>query len=614
MGDKSESIARRSGMYVAHSGGIHWIKRNSETSEEQAVPLSNFDARIVSDVTCDDGAETSRGFEIETTLEGRVSRFRVAASKFGSLAWVPEHVGASAYITAAQGSERKLREAISRLSGTIATRTVFGHTGWARLGDRWIYLHADGAIGADGLVPGVEVELPGALAHFRLPAPPEENLLHEAIVVAIGLLDLAPARIEAPLFCATWRAPLGPADFALALAGKTGNFKTELGSIVMRHFGAGFDARHLPGSWSSTANFLRALSFIAKDAPLIVDDFVPTGSRVDVSRQHRDAQALLRDTGNLAGRGRLASDASMRPIRMPRGLVISTGEQNFRGESLQGRLLTIEVCKGDVSDLAALTAAQNNASAGLFAVAMAAYLRWLAPRLDDVRAQLQSSRVALRAKAAGVGGHARTPAVVGDLYFGAQLFFRFAIDSGALPQSLADAFLNKIWDGLIEAAERQAEHVREHEPTDRFLALLHAAISSGGAHIADCEGSRPAKDALALGWRLDDARGYIPLGPCIGWIEGDDLYLNDEVALKAANAIAVDGTGVTIPASTLRKQLKEKNLLKSTGADRKRTTLTILKTVAGARLEVLHFARETVFGSDEKTIAPKEEHSDERSA
>ena len=605
MSSEPDTAARRDGMYLADCGRMFWIKPKVAGEKEEPITLANFDARIVSDVVCDDGAETSRAFEIEAVLNAGTSRFRVPASKFGSLNWIAEHVGAQAYVTAAQGSERKLREAITRLSGKIARRTVYAHTGWTRRGEEWIYLHADGAIGANGIVPGIEVELPGALANFKLPAPLEGESLHEGITAAIALIDLAPHRITAPLFCATWRAVLGPADFAIALAGRTGNFKTELAALAMQHFGPGFAARHLPGSWSSTANFLRSLTFVAKDAPIVVDDFVPTGSRVDISRQHRDASALLRDCGNAAGRGRLASDASMRPIRMPRGLVISTGEENFRGESLQGRLLTIEVARGDVSNLTKLTEAQNRAAEGLCAGAMSTYLHWLAPRLDDVRSELKQTRPALRTKAAEAGGHARTPALVADLYSGATIFFRFAVESEALPQYLADTFLSQIWEGLIEAADQQAEHVRNDEPCARFLTLLRAAIASGAAHLADVDGGRPV-DSQTCGWRLEEFRGRVsdgderltgrfqPMGACVGWIDCDDIYLNCDVALKAANSVATDGTGLSIPGAVLRKRLKEKMMLASTGTDRGRSTITILKTVAGARLEVLHFARETV--------------------
>jgi len=617
-----DSVSRRDGMYLATDGRIFSIKR-LDGGEEQLNPLSNFDAQIVADVSCTDGLEAARAFEIEAVLGDRTTTFRVPAARFGAMNWIAENIGASAYVTATQGSERKLREAIPRLSGKITQRTIFAHAGWTRSAGGWIYLHAGGAIGATGAVPDIEVELPGAMANFRLPEPIEGDALHSAITSAIGLLDLAPFRVTAPLFGAIWRSVLGPADFALSLAGRTGIFKSELAALAMQFFGAGFDARHLPGSWSSTANFLRALAFLAKDALLIVDDFVPTGTRIDVAKQHREASALLRDGGNAAGRGRLSSDASMRPVKPPRGLIVSTGEENFRGESLQGRLLTIELAKGDVSAVA-LTHAQERAADGVYSRAMAAYLRWLAPRLDETHDALKAERVTLRAKATRLTGHSRTPGLVADLFFGAQTFFRFAVDSSAMPQHLADGFLAKVWDGLLDAASAHDAHVHEGEPCERFLTLLRAAIASGSAHFAAVDGTVPV-DALASGWRLEEFRAsergedvrmtgrLMPLGPCVGWVDGDDIFLTCDAALKAANAVATDGTALTIPGAVLRKRLKEKRLLKTSGESRGRSTITVLKTIAGARIETLHFARETILPADEKTIAKTEEHKDERS-
>src|SRR5207253_3091619 len=104
-----------------------------------------------------------------------------------------------------------------------------------------------------------------------------------------------------PMYAAVWRAPLGACDFSLHLVGETGQFKTELAALGQHHWGAGMDARHLPGAWSSTGTALEALAFHAKDAAIVVDDFAPTGTQSDTARFHRDADRLLRAQGNRAG-------------------------------------------------------------------------------------------------------------------------------------------------------------------------------------------------------------------------------------------------------------------------------------------------------------------------
>src|SRR5262249_6141580 len=158
--------------------------------------------------------------------------------------------------------------------------------------------------------------------------------------------------------------------------GPTGQGKTELAALAQQHYGAGLDARHLPGSWASTGNALEGLAFAAAHALLTVDDFAPTGSPADVQRFHREADRLLRAQGNRAGPQGMRPDGGLRPAKPPRGIILSTGEDVPRGQSLRARLLVMELAPGEL-DWARLTACQGDAAAGLYAQALAGYLRWL---------------------------------------------------------------------------------------------------------------------------------------------------------------------------------------------------------------------------------------------
>src|SRR5262249_25022379 len=190
--------------------------------------------------------------------------------------------------------------------------------------------------------------------------------------------DLAPDRITVPLLGAVYRAVLVPADYALHLCGQAGVSKTELAALAQQHHGAGLNARHLPGSWSSTGNSLETLAHAAADALLTVDDFAPGGSAADVARMNREADRLLRAEGNGAGRGRCRTDGTLCASRPPRGTILSTGEDAPRGPSLRARLLVLELSRGELN-WAPVTAAQHAAAAGQYAQALAGYLRWLAP-------------------------------------------------------------------------------------------------------------------------------------------------------------------------------------------------------------------------------------------
>src|ERR1700736_2696641 len=82
--------------------------------------------------------------------------------------------------------------------------------------------------------------------------------------------------------------------------GGTGRFKTALASLLQQHFGTGFAAHRLPGSWASTANFNERLAFIAKDTLLVIDDFRPGAA--ERRRLEGEADRLLRAAANGAGR------------------------------------------------------------------------------------------------------------------------------------------------------------------------------------------------------------------------------------------------------------------------------------------------------------------------
>ena len=146
----------------------------------------------------------------------------------------------------------------------------------------WCYLHAGGAIGASGAIADVDVALHGAASRILLPDPPSGDDLREAVRACLSLLDLAPDHLTVPLFGAVYRAPLCelvPTDTSVFLVGPTGVFKTELAALAMQHVGAGFDRLHLPAHWSATDNFLERIAFDFKDAPLVIDDFAPDGTR-----------------------------------------------------------------------------------------------------------------------------------------------------------------------------------------------------------------------------------------------------------------------------------------------------------------------------------------------
>src|ERR1700719_4674303 len=212
---------------------------------------------------------------------------------------------------------------------TLFTNSSSGQMFATTMTGGWVFLHGGGALGATGAVTGVETSLPAALAPFILPASPTGPELRSAIRASLAVLDLAPDRVTVPTLGAVWRSILGAADFSVFVYGATGRFKTALASLLQQHFGMGFAAHRLPGSWASTANFDEVVTFIAKDTLLVIDDFRPGAA--ERRRLEGEADRLLRAAANGAGRGRLKSNDSLRSAHPPRALILATGGREAVG-------------------------------------------------------------------------------------------------------------------------------------------------------------------------------------------------------------------------------------------------------------------------------------------
>jgi hypothetical protein len=407
------------------------------------------------------------------------------------------------------------------------------------------------------------------------------------------LLDLAPDRIIVPAYGAIVRALLWGADFSILIYGPTGVFKTELAALIQRHFGAGFDARHLPTSFTSTANVNEALAFAAKDAVLVVDELDPPASGSEHEATHRDAARLVRSQGNSAGRGRMRADGTLRPPRPPRGLILATGEELPRGQSVHGRLFTIEVQAGAI-DAEKLTACQADAAAGLYAQATAAFVKWLAAHLDEARREFEKLRCEIRGRVHHE--HARTADIRAQLTAAFSIFIAFLAETEVIDIDQTKRLQNRVGAALEEAAKAQAQFSASAEPSGAFLRLLGSAISSGAAHIADRGGGAPEGSEQACGRRfvrLGAGADWRPQGARVGWIEGADLYLDRDAAYCAAQAVSADGAGVEVSVATLVRRLRDKHLLAT--VDSARETLTVRRMIEGRHHDVLHL-RSTAIG------------------
>ena len=537
------------GPYNSRGGRTYYSKQTGDGVVR--LLLSNFVARISQESILDDGRDTSRAFEIMGVLAGEntlreLPRIRVPAERFPTLSWVTEQWGAKAVIGAGLGTKDRLREAIQLFSGEVPERRIFTHTGWRQVDGIEVFLHAGGAVGANGL----EVELPSELRRYALPDVPENP--REAMELSLRMLDLAPLVETAPLWAANFRAVLAsvfPLDVSIFLFGPTGVLKTTLAALFLSHFG-NFSRTTLPGAWSSTANALEHRAFVLNDVPFLIDDFAP--SPLDAREMEAKAGRLLRAQGNLSGRGRLTSDIRERATFAPRGLVIATGEQLPSGQSILARTLLVEVQPGAVN-LVKLSELQETVCR--LPHAMASCLGWLAPQVDGLPKVLAEIFAGARARAHREGQHLRVPEALAHLWIGAHTGMQFAEEVGAVGHDAAERLRAQIWEALLEVGTEQTRMIGDERPSRRFFEVLNALMVQG--HVSLLPKNQPPDEKSAEIF--------------IGWHDKGFLFLLPDPSFRAVAQFCRDsGEAFPVRRERLFRDLKREGL--SVCEDRHATT------------------------------------------
>ncbi len=588
--------------------------------------LANFAARIVEEVVRDDGSEEKKiEFRIEATWPGgREIVAEIKAEEFEPMKWVVANLGAMAILEAGRDTKSHVRAAIQYLSDDVARRTIFTHTGWRKIAGEWKYLHAGGAIGADGMDRSVTVELGGNLANFVLPDPPAGTERVRAIRASLEIIRLAtPHRpssraLAAVLLAAPYRAAICKVTTSLAFTGDSGAYKSSVAALAQQHFGAAMTKDRLPFNWSSTVNSLEADLHHAKDTLAVVDEFTMAGTANARAEMQSKADRIIRASADGHARGRLTKDGERQSPKPPRALMLSTGEDGFDRQSANARTLPIQFSKdrptrdGTV-DLEILTACQADARANLYAASMAAFLQWFAPRRDKCLDGFESKLAEYRGYAYCPGDHGRSPEAVADLFVGFEIFLEFAVEAKAISEFQAAKLKGQVWDGLKEAsAEIRADLEDDGTPAERFIKILRSEMSSNRAHLIDTKtGQDPEGQESRCGWRRelkyqgrDEGQGYMwtQSRNMIGWVDEEYVYLIREAAYTVATKAIGPGDGIQLPGKNqLAKMLNSEGKLAKTDSRKDKNRFTSRVTLQGKQHDVLIIKATDVFGIEEET-------------
>ena len=392
--------------YKVEDGQLCSIKYSSDEGGEEIHPLCNFNVAIKEVIIKDDGMEQAGYFKVSGTNKSgyHLESVEVPIANFNAMNWVTSAWHINAIIESGQIVKDKLREAIMLQSQDAPIRYIYTHLGWRKTGDQMVFLSSSGGLGDDG----IEVEVEPQLENYYIPRPDADPVA--AMKKSLDFLFITPDRphVTFPLWACMYLAPLAdivPLTFTLWYVGASGTFKSTLTSLALCHFGM-FDERHMPASWVDTENHLEKMLFLAKDVPLLIDDWAPGQDQGKAKQLEAKSERIVRAQGNRQGKGRMRSDTSSRPSYIPRGLLITSGEQLPTGHSHNARIYTVELEPKDI-DLDALSGAQQNTQH--YRMAMSHYLTWLQAKFEDVKKELPAEFIRLRDEARVSNIHPRLP-------------------------------------------------------------------------------------------------------------------------------------------------------------------------------------------------------------
>jgi hypothetical protein len=628
-GEADKWADRRIGDYCISHSCIFFMRKGRDNKEgkinEIPTPLThNFVALIAEQINLDDGLKQEAAFLVEGRQKNGqpLPTLTIPATQYQAMQWPLRNYGGRGIVEADQATPRRLANGILILSGDIPITTVYQHTGWRHINDQWFYLSGSGAIGAEGLNVDTRVELgEGHMQRYVFPEPAVSP--GQMAATLFSLLYIAPENkaVGVSLFCGVVRSLLGeclPVDFALFLAGQSGSQKSECAALALACFGD-FNARRFPANFTDTESDLEHKAHQAKDAVFVVDDLAPGSSQQEANKMNTKCDRLFRGAGNQSGRGRRNADMTGKAAYFPRCMIVATGEDTPKGASLLSRMLVIEFKRGDVA-LSSLTSLQHLSQKGELSAIIAAFIKWLAPRIPDLKKTFPNMVHSIRDKALAENfatSHPRAADIYASLYAAADIYLEFCHEVGAINSIRATELMDTIDDALKDAIRAQGQFQKQSDEVERFIALLRGCFSAGECHVSDSMNQGPpVQHPFIWGWRTPsegaDVAGRGQLIGCVNQINGE-LWLDPEATFKTVQKFASSQNDpILIQKATLWKRLLERGLLttyevsKKTGVKRP----DVKRSVTGKRVRVLIFNTNVIENVDliiNKDI--KSEHS-----
>ncbi|MFJ2407042.1 hypothetical protein ACIOUE_37745 [Streptomyces xanthochromogenes] len=555
----------------------------------------------------------TRGYDLEVTKNGdTITVERVTREEWVKLDWVDRLPFDLSYADTPTGRS-DVRNGILAVSDP-ETVSAFALLGWREnIDGRRIYIHAGGAIDANGPVAGVDAQLPDQLSGYALPAPPTTpEALRKAVMASVALLEKLPARVAAPLLGAAYRAVLGDVHRPMMLLGTKGTGKSSLACLQASHFVPGItvDAMPIPaGEDSITIPTLSKLFHWGGDVLLPLDDLAPDKG---LERSQQRANQIIRAIFNATGRQLSQKDGKLQPVLKPRGIVVLTAEFPASAGSAEDRVHYVPLVQGEfrIRTLIDLSTPELANSRAALTAAMAKHYAPQMPMTDHLKTQITKHIAEFATEdAANEGQDLRFSEAVAEFATGWRAMLDMATANNALTDEEAEDLWTRAKQGLAEAKARQASVSNRRSVPERFADLLLSVFMSRG-HLVSSDTSGAPDQPTALGWQIlkanTDYAELRPRGVAIGWTDGTTAWLDPGMTYAVIEAQAgAEKDPINLGKRSIGDALANAGVLRvENGTDGRRTE--VRQTIQGKRPRVWEIQLSWLFSEGAPPAGPED--------
>lgn len=478
--------------------------------------LANFEPKILERVIAWTGSEEAGQLEdwvVQLKQGEEAYDLRLKAEQYANYRTLAETVDSAtpSHFVIEDRMAGPFKAAMQHYSGRRPRRHAYAAPGWLPDRDGFLVPGVPGAIMANGRDPSIVFEVgdaPKEMAYTRTIAE-DANL---AQVVEL-LFTSIPPRVMIPLATQVLASPLASLGFkyqtVMHLYGPTNTYKTTIARAIISLYGYQPSGEAMGiDHWGSTTNSIRAGLFFFRDLPFLVDDF-----KVGI-KSEKEVTEIIQAYGDSSGRGRLNRNMRRTVTQIPRGLILTTGEDVWESQrSVLTRSMLVRVERGAVSldRLSPLSLAAERGQLGALGLA---WIRWLCSQgkeslhntllkgHDSVRPQVQE----------WVGEeHPRLVSSVTSLAVVNRIFQVFL-------KTIAPSFVEEYrrlfeegWTSVLKSVTKQAESGTEISP---LMQVITAISESLGVNQVRLKG------------KLKTDTGVGPTGiRAVGYIDSEYIYL-----------------------------------------------------------------------------------------